>query len=536
MKNAKASTFKSLTNGKKLKLIYEENRFNGVVQSKILIFKRITKIQGAYNNLIAVILLLALFFLIIITTAAILLAFYSRLPGHLNEDCIMRSCNTKLGLKCIDRICQCPADHYYKNKCYTLKGYNEYCKKENECKKDLICFNGKCVCEQIRYWTGIKCDLKSSYGESCDRKKCNEHLMLTCDPSLRMCTCNSSRFWSGEACYRKRTNGEICFKLSACREYKGLMCVRNTCLCNETHQYFDGSICRDKRKENETCTFDFECLGNMTCISSNNACNCPSNYYFNESILSCVPKTQNNTVCFTDWTCRTDLGLSCQAGLCQCSLLQFWYQNKCSDPLNYSNAGCTSDSHCLSSLGLICNGYSANNPCNCPSASTVGMCDCPFQNGNEMYWNGTQCVQRLDENEICDQQLSYQCLSGLKCDKCSKVCINESKCSSGWVQYFGRCYLLLKWRSYAAGKTECLNVNPAKKSDLATVPDQDSIRFLQCKFTFTTWTYILSAGSATCKSHTVNSGVCPILDVNSDCLLHSCSCPNAHDALCDYLI
>lgn len=121
----------------------------------------------------------------------------------------------------------------------------------------------------------------------------------------------------------------------------------------------------------------------MNCTS--NQCKCITNKYFVYSSLTCVDKTKNNTQCTSNNTCRADLGLSCQSGLCQCdSTLQFWnaVQDKCVAFMSNGGIGCTIDSHCQIAKGLICN-LTLN--------STCGTCSCPW----DYFWNATSCCNFL---------------------------------------------------------------------------------------------------------------------------------------------
>ena len=156
--------------------------------------------------------------------------------------------------------------------------------------------------------------------------------------------------------------------------------------CDRVYQFFDTNldICMPKSSENGTCTSLNGCLGPMNC--TNGICNCKSTEYFDSTQLICRQKTLNNSACTLSWTCRQDLGLTCQSGLCQCnSLSEFWHatQKKCISLLSYSGTGCTSNSHCKPGKELICNSNPTANNFGCPTTSTSGMCDCTRIYGDE---------------------------------------------------------------------------------------------------------------------------------------------------------
>ena len=59
-----------------------------------------------------------------------------------------------------------------------------------------------------------------------------------------------------------------------------------------------------------------------------------------------------DTKCYSDRTCNSFVGLSCQGFTCQCDLKKkYWSEteNKCVNLLRYDEHGCSSDKHCLNS-------------------------------------------------------------------------------------------------------------------------------------------------------------------------------------------
>lgn len=287
---------------------------------------------------------------------------------------------------------------------------------------------------------------------------------------------------------------------------------------------FTESKCVSKKSEDEICSQTLNCLGDMIC-STSGTCQCSNSttHYFDYGSLTCIPKTLNDTLCSRTKTCRSDLGLSCQNGLCQCSSPLFWHSGQCSNPLNYSQLGCTSDLHCQSSLSLICYGYPTTSACNCPTLSTVGMCDCPI----DKYWDGSQCVSKLNMNQICNSSVMYECAEGLICDSCSSTCINTSICDPGWYPYNSKCYNLV----INAGYTDCPSINPPKNAILATIDSTNTHNFILCHFgPAPSDTYVENISpSLSCSPP--STGDCYVLD-GTTCSTHDCS--HTHNALCEY--
>lgn len=305
-------------------------------------------------------------------------------------------------------------------------------------------------------------------------------------------------------------------------------------LCNLTYMYFDSTSlrCETKKIESESCTSSIQCLGDMICSGGTCQCSNAVTHYFEYKNLSCSSKTLNYTSCYENRTCRSDLGLSCQNDFCQCSVDLFWNSKNCSTPLTYANSKCIADTHCQTSLGLICNGYPTSVTCNCPTTSSVGMCDCPLNT----YWNGSQCVPRFIEYENCSY--SYQCVTGLSCDSCSLTCINSSACLSGWSPYYGKCFKIIYDDDYDDLVALCSSLNPTKQSQLA-VADSSTFNYLKCKFDVqNSRAYISNSSSIVCPLDSSNSGPCYSMDDSNPpkCESHDCNCGSDHDAICEYTI
>jgi hypothetical protein len=213
----------------------------------------------------------------------------------------------------------------------------------------------------------------------------------------------------------------------------------------------------------------------MLCVLSK--CQCNATEYFDSSVLACVNKKVNNEACTSSHNCRSDLGLSCQSNLCQCDLgQQFWLPSAsmCVSLLNYTQTGCSADSHCIGSLNLICNTNPVNNPCSCPTTSISSMCDCRRIFGSEFYWHGTSCVPAKTFGDTCSS-LSYQCQTktqGTLCISsicnCTRTSGNESYFNGSYCvpalaynsacSYSATCQVLTQLTQCIAGKCTCERV------------------------------------------------------------------------------
>lgn len=115
-----------------------------------------------------------------------------KLNGLFKESCALRNCEKKLGLKCIDKICQCPKNYFFLDSCQVLSTYNERCKIDFNCKQSqsLICgIMNKCDCIRTKFWDHDyeKCLDRKSYSESCKGDQCQTDLKLSCQ--FNRCIC-----------------------------------------------------------------------------------------------------------------------------------------------------------------------------------------------------------------------------------------------------------------------------------------------------------------------------------------------------------
>lgn len=126
--------------------------------------------------------------------ASIALNINKKTNGLYNESCERRNCEDKLGLKCIKKVCLCPENHFYLDKCYKKSTYDEICYLDNHCKKEenLICgIKSKCDCSLENYWNIDlkKCRVRKTFMEVCNSEECKKNLNLVCE--LGICNCEN---------------------------------------------------------------------------------------------------------------------------------------------------------------------------------------------------------------------------------------------------------------------------------------------------------------------------------------------------------
>jgi len=164
-------------------------------------------------------------------------------------------------------------------------------------------------------------------------------------------------------------------------------------------------------------------------------------------------KTLNNTYCTSSSTCRADLGLTCQANLCQCDATsKFWLTSstQCVNLMSYSESGCTTDSHCISSQNLVC---------------TLSKCFCSA----DYYWDSSikKCVLRSGYFGSCSSN-SDTCFKNLTCTDSKCICPSSQgynsnlkqciSCKSGWSGYDDRCYKISSsTATWATANSTCVS-------------------------------------------------------------------------------
>ena len=182
----------------KNEIIYQKDRENGRIKSKIYIFRR--KLSQSKGFLLIpkwILALLAKFFccLFIVFLIGYLIFYFGLQPGVYKQSCIGRSCAPGFNLKCLNGICDCETDFFYYNFCQKKKSYLESCHVTSHFLeyKSLICLKGKCVCDDNQYWNGNGCFNRKTYREVCTGDQCLNFKMLFCDNELGLCSCESTR-------------------------------------------------------------------------------------------------------------------------------------------------------------------------------------------------------------------------------------------------------------------------------------------------------------------------------------------------------
>ena len=127
--------------------------------------------------------------------------------------------------------------------------------------------------------------------------------------------------------------------------------------------YSNGYTCVSELTYGNPCNYSCQYLTQNT-ICRNGIFSCPSLKYFNTIQKNCTNQQLINQTCSLSTDCRSDLGLICDSGLCNCdSSIQYWFGSSCTNYLTYNNGICTSDDQCF--RNLICR--LSGSTCACPS-------------------------------------------------------------------------------------------------------------------------------------------------------------------------
>ena len=413
-------------------------------------------------------------------------------------------------MNCTNATCQCDIYQYYdasNSSCKPQKNYSQSCTKNLNCRidKHLECSGGRCNCV-LPYlkWSAsyVSCIIPATYSEACivtsdcDTSKaliCNSGTNCSCPSNLLSgkCDCPSRAigaeyFWNGTNCVTAYRNGELCSNSST-----SYMC--------------------------QTLTQGTTCSGPAPF-----KCQCSSLQYFNTNNNKCETLLSINGTCTELDACRSDLGLSCQASLCQCdSSTQFWNGSLCINYYTYNSSGlCNDDNQCFGNL--ICMSASTIS-CNCPLIVTIGSCDCPAPVfGLEYFWNGSTCVESNDYNMSCSSALaSYMCKNKTEGTFCSGSPSFKCVCSSS--QYYN--HFTKKCETLIANISTCTQVD-ACRSDLGL---SCLTSLCQCNSTYQFWNgtscaNYLSYNEGTCTS----SSQCNATSLLT-CVLtaaSTCNCPD----------
>lgn len=95
---------------------------------------------------------------------------------------------------------------------------------------------------------------------------------------------------------------------------------------------------------------------------------------------------------------------------CVCPKKTSWSMGSCSPQKNYSQP-CSNNTDCDTTQGLTC--YLSGSPCNCPTNSTIGTCDCLESQYYD--YNMTSCQAAGLYNETCTDNYMCDSTLGLFC-------------------------------------------------------------------------------------------------------------------------
>ncbi|CAF4086891.1 unnamed protein product [Rotaria socialis] len=236
-----------------------------------------------------------------------------------------------------------------------------------------------CSCGVYQKWTGFKCQDYGYYGDPCNSVPCQPTLTCmqvinqTYTTSQDICVCDSVTYLetvgvNSGTCVSQLTYNASCLTNSDCKSALGLSCANVggilQCQCSST-AYWNGSYCSSNA------------LGGQPCSVS-------------------VP-------------CDTKRGLTCTAGICECDSYSYWDNvttEWCQEKKTYA-IGCQYSFQCNTTVNLSC--PSTPTGCDCPTASSAGMCDC----ASTTFWDGQRCSARHSFNGTCPGQ--YACTANLVC-------------------------------------------------------------------------------------------------------------------------
>jgi hypothetical protein len=373
-----------------------------------------------------------------------------------------------------------------------------------------------CQCGDKEYheFSSLTCNAQKNHSQSCSIDfNCRVDKYLECKSET--CQCISSfPTWSDgyDKCIVPLSYTGYCYAVSDCDTSKSLSCNgyngNNNCTCpvNLSNSYCDctrsigneyywtGTSCTIARGYYQTCTnslSSYMCKtmteGTICSGPSPYKCLCPSLQYYRNSTSKCEDQLSNTISCTQTDACRSDLGLSCQVGLCQCDgSIQFWDGTRCVNFYTYNTETCSNDNQCKGTLVCVSGGTT----CNCPLSVSNSKCDCPVRAiGSEYYWNGSDCVLAASYGRTCNSA-NYTCQTLTELTQCdtstglcscgpygiwgSTTCIF---CATDWYYQRGSCFrgsdnpTKISLLTQAMVPSACYNVATATIADSLTSSD-----------------------------------------------------------------
>ena len=324
--------------------------------------------------------------------------------------------------------CQCGAFQYHDYStltCKPQKSFNVSCSVDFNCRVDkyLGCYNGYCSCiPQIPTWSyGFdSCIISATYDKPCySTTDCKNTSNLVCNDGTYTCVCPT----------RTKTGKCDCIRAVG-NEY-----------------YWDwADNCRVARSFNQTCFgtgFDYMCktMTEGTYCASSGLCSCQNKYYFNFISSTCQSQLMVNKPCTQSDACRTDLGLTCQFGVCLCNEPTKFWSSVSGQCIFYSiySQGCSSSSECKPGTGLSCRTSTSILTCSCPTGLGLKTCDCPPRtDNNEYYWDGSSCVLAGYYGDKCMANYQCQTIKGFVCS--GNIC--QCPTNAIWKSHTAYCLVL----------------------------------------------------------------------------------------------
>ncbi len=435
---------------------------------------------------------------------------------------------------------------------------NGTCSQTLQCYEPMTCTNNSvCQCGLYEYHdlSSLTCLPQKTYTYPCSvDSNCRVDKYLECQNGA--CQCISLfPVWSVgfDICIVPRNYSQMCYDQTDCDSSKGLNCkngdygdcscptslLNATCDCNRAYgneYYWDGFTCTVAHDYNQSCsnsmtsymcktlTEGTQCLG-----PSPYKCKCASFQYYNFKTKKCESQLTNSATCPQADACRSDLGLSCPIGVCECDTkIQFWNGTRCVNYYTYNTETCSTDSECKGSL--IC--VSGGTTCNCPSIVSNTKCDCPLRAvGSEFYWNGIICTVANSYEQSCsNSSTSYMCKTLTQGTQCLGPSPYTCICVS--LKYYN--FQTNKCENQLTNNLTCSQDN-ACRSDLglSCTLGVNEIGVCECNATIQFWT-----GSICNDYYKYNEGSCANDDQcygNLICKTSgSCNCPlNVLNGNCD---
>lgn len=152
-------------------------------------------------------------FIALLFTSALGIVYFAPRPGLYGESCEHRSCTRGLNLKCINNVCDCVTEKFYRIGCVDKYIYMQQCHSNyKNCvdNQGLSCQDGVCKCNNTQYWSGTSCLSKNTYNHICTNDvQCRTDLLLYCDKVKSSCLCPQNRYISKnyiKSCFKNFEN------------------------------------------------------------------------------------------------------------------------------------------------------------------------------------------------------------------------------------------------------------------------------------------------------------------------------------------